>query len=133
MVIEYFISIKHSHITLIFIFHTLAEPCEPGQYLDQTNGCQDCPEDTWSSTGNIADSCTSCPVGKEVAAGQGKQESDCTWSEFYVESICFWFVIIRMTSLQRLCPQATSCDIYCKHRLTLKIHCPMNLTRLMAY
>lgn len=53
--------------------------CLAGQFLDQSTGCQDCPKDHWSAAGNTAASCTACPTGKEVAAGQGKQKSDCTW------------------------------------------------------
>ena len=71
--------IWNSAIFTVFI----SGPCEAGKFLDQTDGCQDCPKDTWSAAGNTADSCTSCPVDKEVTAGQGKQESDCTWSEWF--------------------------------------------------
>ncbi|KAL5269710.1 hypothetical protein ACHWQZ_G003239 [Mnemiopsis leidyi] len=55
------------------------KPCDAGQYLDQTNGCEDCPVDHWSAAGNTESSCTACPTGKGVAVGSGTQESDCVW------------------------------------------------------
>ena len=64
-------------ITIITIF---TEPCEAGKRLDPSTGCQDCPADHWSAAANIANTCAACPAGKEVGAGLGKQESDCTWS-----------------------------------------------------
>ena len=59
----------------------LAEPCLAGQSLDQSIGCQNCPEDHWSAAGNTAATCTACPSGKGVASGLGTQASDCTWSK----------------------------------------------------
>ena len=58
-----------------------AEPCEAGKYLDSSTGCLDCPADHWSGADNKADTCTACQRGKEVGAGLGKQESDCTLSK----------------------------------------------------
>ena len=57
--------------------------CEAGKYLDQAEGCKNCSANHWSAAGNTEASCTACPTGKEVAAGQGKQESDCSWSEWF--------------------------------------------------
>ena len=57
------------------------EPCNAGQLLDEKTGCKKCPEDHWSESGNTDSFCTACSQGKGVAAGQGKQESDCTWSK----------------------------------------------------
>merc|ERR1740124_1097571 len=54
------------------------KPCNEGMYLDQTNGCFDCPQDEWSTGGTVG-SCTKCPDDKEVAAGAGTKETDCTW------------------------------------------------------
>ena len=59
----------------------LAEPCEAGQLLDKSDGCQNCPANHYSTAGNTASSCTACSPQKVVGAGLGKQESDCTWSE----------------------------------------------------
>ncbi|XP_063682509.1 uncharacterized protein LOC134817305 isoform X2 [Bolinopsis microptera] len=63
------------------IYYTLSckESCAAGQRFDQSNGCVECPEDTWSVAGNKSPSCTDCPEGKGVAAGQGKHLNDCTW------------------------------------------------------
>ena len=58
--------------------------CAAGRMQHSTDGCQDCPADHWSEAGNKADTCTACPEGKEVGAGLGKQESDCTWSKYSV-------------------------------------------------
>ncbi|XP_063688397.1 uncharacterized protein LOC134821625 [Bolinopsis microptera] len=55
------------------------ESCAAGQFLHQSNGCVNCPADKWSVAGNTSPSCTACPQGKGVSAGQGKQENDCTW------------------------------------------------------
>jgi len=56
--------------------------CGAGQRLNYTTGtgCEDCPADHWSGPGNTAASCAACTAGKGVAAGQGKQASDCLWS-----------------------------------------------------
>jgi len=54
-------------------------PCEAGQLLDQSKGCQNCPANHYSTAGNTAASCSACPAQKEVGAGLGKQESDCKW------------------------------------------------------
>ena len=59
----------------------ITEPCEAGQRLDQTTGCENCPADHWSASGNTAASCTACAAGKEVGAGLGKVAGDCTWSK----------------------------------------------------
>ena len=65
----------------------LTEPCSAGQLFDQSSGCSNCPPDQWSSEGNTVATCTDCSSGKGVEAGQGKQDSDCTWSERSYKSI----------------------------------------------
>ena len=65
----------------------LTEPCSAGQLFDQSRGCSNCPPDQWSSERNTVATCTDCPSGKGVDAGQGKQESDCIWSERFHKSI----------------------------------------------
>ena len=62
-------------------YSILVEPCKAGQYLDQTTGCQNCPEDQWSAADNKLTTCTACPSGKGVASGSGTSESACTWSK----------------------------------------------------
>ncbi|XP_063683794.1 major surface-labeled trophozoite antigen 417-like isoform X4 [Bolinopsis microptera] len=57
------------------------KPCEAGQHLDQTNGCENCPPDHWSAAGNEATTCTACAAEKGVGAGLGKQAGDCTWKD----------------------------------------------------
>ena len=57
------------------------EPCGGGQYLDATNGCQDCPADEWGAVGSTSSKCTECPADKTVAAGTGTKEEDCSWSK----------------------------------------------------
>ena len=54
-----------------------SESCAAGQRLDQVDGCVNCSENQWSSDGNNAATCQICPSGKGVAAGEGRQESDC--------------------------------------------------------
>ena len=71
---------KHRNVIKQYKF-SFSEPCAAGQFLDQSNGCVNCPEDEWSVAENTNPSCTACPQGKGVAAGQGKIEDDCTWSE----------------------------------------------------
>ncbi|XP_063688431.1 major surface-labeled trophozoite antigen 417-like [Bolinopsis microptera] len=66
---------------LLFGIVHCEEDCIAGQFLDQTNGCTDCPADEWSAAANTATTCTACPTGKEVATGKGTQESDCTWKD----------------------------------------------------
>ena len=58
-----------------------SEPCNAGYLLNPTDGCQPCPKDEYNAAGNGAATCTKCPEGKEVAGGQGAQESDCKWSK----------------------------------------------------
>ena len=74
-----------------------SEACAGGKYLDQERGCLNCEPGSYSA-GGTAESCTKCeadrysaagaiqctvcPADKGVAAGVGKQESDCKWSEF---------------------------------------------------
>ena len=67
-------------LTLTLKIILLSEPCNKGQYLDQTQGCKNCPENQWSTGGKV-DKCTPCADGKEVAAGAGESETDCTWSK----------------------------------------------------
>ena len=59
----------------------LSEACSKGQYLDQTKGCQNCPENQWSDGGSVA-SCNNCPANKGVAEGAGTSQDSCTWSKF---------------------------------------------------
>ncbi|XP_063680108.1 uncharacterized protein LOC134815500 [Bolinopsis microptera] len=54
------------------------KPCDPGQYFDSSSGCQDCLVDTYSG-GDFVTSCTSCPSGKTVSSGSGKNIEDCEW------------------------------------------------------
>ena len=58
--------------------------CAAGRMRHSTDGCQDCPADHWSLADNKEETCTACPEGKGVGAGMGKQESDCTWSKYFV-------------------------------------------------
>ena len=56
-------------------------PCQPGNFLDKTKGCVQCPEGSWS-VGDLTESCSPCPAGKTVAAGKGTCENDCVWRKF---------------------------------------------------
>merc|ERR1740124_1111665 len=49
------------------------EDCEAGHYMTD-NGCEQCPENTWSEDG--ASSCSQCPKGQMSDAGSTSQE-DC--------------------------------------------------------
>merc|ERR1740124_906449 len=49
------------------------EDCEAGHYMTD-NGCEQCPENTWSEAG--ASSCSQCPEGQMSDAGSTSQE-DC--------------------------------------------------------
>ena len=73
----------------ILIFENLAEPCDAGQFLEESEGCQSCPADEWSEDGNTEASCKKCPDGKGVGSGAGTQESDCQWSKLIL-SIYFF-------------------------------------------
>merc|ERR1719427_2478506 len=53
-------------------------PCSKGQYLDQTKGCQNCPNDQWSEGGGVS-SCKNCPPNKGVEEGKGTSEDSCTF------------------------------------------------------
>ena len=75
------------------------EPCEAGQRLDQATGCENCPADHWSASGNTAASCTACAAGKEVGAGLGKEAGDCTWSKYFPNFLSMMGVFTAFTML----------------------------------
>ena len=59
--------------------------CEAGYYSagGTVDSCTKCDADKYSASG--ATTCTDCPSAKGVASGEGKQESDCTWSKLCVQ------------------------------------------------
>ena len=59
--------------------------CEAGHFSTggTVDSCTKCEADKYSASG--ATTCTDCPSAKGVASGEGKQESDCTWSKLCVQ------------------------------------------------
>ena len=60
--------------------------CKAGQFLGN-DGCENCAADHYGAGGWLT-SCTQCPSGKGVEAGEGTQESNCTWSKFLINYLC---------------------------------------------
>lgn len=69
-------------------------PCQPGNYMD-SGVCKPCSKRYWSA-GDLVSSCTKCPEGKTVAAGEGRAEGDCVW-ECQCESINKFYECIDTT------------------------------------
>ena len=91
----------------------MSEPCDPGQYIDNDSGCQDCLVDTYSR-GEFVTSCTSCPSGKTVSSGSGTNIEDCEWSEFNFEkssSKLYLFYNLRLIAHELRCKVAMQISV----------------------